>query len=192
MNPKGLVIPLVLWVILTVVYGVALFVFRNYEVLSLIYHVGLLAVALWCAKGMLRNELGLRIGNFCYGVLICIGFAGALVIRSLIVGWPQFDLAFDLTTFSTIIFAPITEEIFWQGLIQQRMQTTKLDPLYVIIVNAALFASMHIPKLLFFGSSPIEFIAIMGLGIIFSATFYLTKSVYYSTTLHIIENIFAI
>jgi membrane protease YdiL (CAAX protease family) len=192
LDRKGLLIPIILWLILTVVYGVTLFAVGNYEVLSFIYHIGLLAVALVCAFKSLKSELGFRTGKIRYGIAIILGFTAVLVVHSFIYGWSKFAFAFDLATFTSVIFAPATEEIFWRGLIQQRMQKTKMEPLGIIITNAALFAVMHVPKLFYFNETPLTFIAILGLGIIFSATFYVTKSTYYSTIIHSIENIFSI
>ena len=192
MNSKSLLLPLELWIALTAVYGLALFAVGNYEVLSFIYHIGLLAIALWCAKGMLESGLGFRIGNWRYGIILVASFLGFLILHSVFYSWPTFAFTLDLATFTTVFFAPITEEIFWRGLIQQRMQSTKMDPLIIIITNAAGFAAMHIPKLLFFNETPFTFISILFVGIVFSSIFYLTKSVYYSTATHMLENIFTL
>ena len=111
--------PLAFWLALTVIYGISLYVLRNYEVISFVYHIGLLSGAVYYAKG--RGGLGLRVGNFRYGVLLCVGFFAYLIVRVLIWGMPKFSFGFDLATFSTLFFAPITEELFWRGLIMQRM-----------------------------------------------------------------------
>jgi membrane protease YdiL (CAAX protease family) len=185
--------PLSVWIVLTVAYGLALYAFKNYETLSFIYHIGLLAVAICYARHALRSGLGLRIGDFRYGAILCVAFVGYLVVHSLIYGWPKFALAPDLATFSTIFFAPIIEELFWRGLILQRMlQYSKVDALGTVIANAGFFSLMHIPRILFFNEGATTFIAIFILGVIFAAICYITKSVYYSTIAHIIQNIFTL
>ncbi|HYA78243.1 MAG TPA: type II CAAX endopeptidase family protein, partial [Verrucomicrobiae bacterium] len=204
LDKTSLIVPLVIWAIATAVYGVALFAVGNYDVISFIYHVFLLALAIFCAvphllkikpsvlSVSLKNELGLRIGNWRRGVLLVLAFLGYLLVASFIEGFSQFTSTVSFASFSAVIFAPITEEIFWRGLIQQRMlKLKKLEPLYVVALNAVLFGAMHIPKLLYFHTLQ-DFVPIVALGIIFSGTCYLTKnSVYYSTAMHMLDNLFA-
>ncbi len=191
-NPikKALFRPLAFWFILTLIYGVALFVLGNYEVVSLVYHIGLLSGAVYFAKG--RAGLGLRVGNFRYGVVLCVGLFGYLILRVLIWGMPQFDFGFDLATFSTLFFAPITEELFWRGLIMQRMLNyPKIDYMVAAVANAGLFTLMHVPKILFLNLGMATLLPILFLGLVFALIFYLSKSVYYPTITHILSNIFA-
>jgi len=204
LDKTSLVVPLVFWAIATAVYGVALFAVGNYEVLSFIYHVFLFALAVCCGvphllkiklselSVSLKNELGLRIGNWRRGFLLVLAFLGYLLVASFIEGFSQFTSTVSFASFSAVIFAPITEEIFWRGLIQQRMlKLKKLEPLYVVALNAVLFGAMHIPKLLYFHTLQ-DLVPIVALGIIFSGTCCLTKnSVYYSTAMHMLDNLFA-
>jgi len=202
LEQKGLVVPLLVWLFATVIYGVALFAVGDYDYLSFFYHVFLIAAAICFAvpdfsacklsmlSASLKNELGLRIGNWRRGILLGLAFLGYVVLAVLIHGFNGLP-AVNFVSFSAVVFAPVTEEIFWRGLIQQRMLKLKLDPLYVIELNALLFGAMHLPKLFYFNTL-IDFIPITGLGIFFAATCYLTKnSVYYSTVQHIIENLVA-
>lgn len=187
---KNLIKPIVSWGALTVAYGFALYAFRNYEVLSLIYHVGLLMLSIYYARG--SNGLSLRIGNFRYGVLACIGFFGYMILHLLIWGMPKFAFAMDLATFSTLLFSPVTEELFWRGLVMQRMlKYPQFDVLVGSVVNGGLFAAMHLPRILLFNEGAITLLAIFMSGIIFAIIYYLGKSVYYSTIAHILQNIFA-
>jgi membrane protease YdiL (CAAX protease family) len=192
MSKNGLLFPLILWIAMTIIYGGALLTIGNFEVLSFNYHIGLLAVALWCVKGKLTVGLGLRIGKTRYGLLIIAGFIGYLLLHSIFQGLPSFIFRFDLATFSTIIFAPITEELFWRGAIFQRMEKLPVDYVVVILANAALFALMHIPRMIFLGEPPIYLILVMILGMIFAGTRYATKSSIYSTVMHMLENIFSL
>jgi membrane protease YdiL (CAAX protease family) len=185
-----LIKPLAFWFILTAIYGIALYVFRDFEALSFIYHIGLLSVAVYYARGL--DGLGLRVGNFRYGAVLCVAFFGYLVVHSLIWGMPKFALALDLATFSTLFSAPIIEELFWRGLIMQRMlKYPQVDVIGVVVANAGFFTLMHLPRILFFNEGATALIATLVLGVIFAGIFYLSKSVYYSTLAHIINNIFA-
>ena len=187
---KNLSKPLASWAALTVAYGLAIYAFNDYEVPSLIYHAGLLVLTLYFARGI--NGLSLRIGNFRYGVLVCVGFFGGMILRLLLWGMPKFAFALDLATFSLLLFSPITEELFWRGLVMQRiLKHSQIDVLVGSIVNGGLFALMHLPKILFLNQGAITLLPIFGLGIVFSLIYYLGKSVYYSTVAHIIQNIFA-
>ena len=192
MDKNGLLFPLILWIVMTIFYGGALLTVGNFAVLSTIYHIGLLAIALWCVKGKLKDGLGLRRGKVRYGLLIIAGFIGYLLLHTIFQGWPSFVLRFDLATFSTIIFGPITEELFWRGAIFQRMEKLPVDYLVVILANAALFALMHIPRMIFLGEPPIYLILVMFVGFIFAGTRYATKSSVYSTVMHMLENIFTL
>jgi membrane protease YdiL (CAAX protease family) len=192
MNKNGLLFPLILWIAMTIIYGAALLTFGNFEVLSTIYHIGLLALALWCVKGKLKDGLALRRGKVRYGLLIIAGFIGYLLLHTIFQGWPSFALGFDLATFSTIIFAPITEELFWRGAIFQRMEKLQLDYLVLILANAALFALMHIPRMIFLGEPPIYLPLVMSVGFMFAGARYVTKSSIYSTVMHMLENIFTL
>ncbi len=181
---------LAFWLALTVIYGIALYLVRNYDVVSFVYHVGLLLGAIYYAKG--REGLGLKVGNFRYGVLLCVGFSVFLIVRVFIWGIPKFNFGFDLATFSTLFFAPITEELFWRGLIMQRMlNCPKADLAIAAIANAGLFTLMHVPKILFLNLGITTLIPILFLGLVFALIFYLSKSVYYPIITHILSNIFA-
>ena len=188
MNREGLQFPLTVWLIITVVYGVALFAFKTYEYPSLIYHFALLALTLYCART--RAELGLQKGKIRYGVILILAFVGYLLLNIVLHGVGKFTLAFDEPTISLIIVAPVVEELFWRGLILQRMlKLPKADWTLACIINAALFAAMHIPKILFFGESTIYFLSILIVGVVFAFTFYASKSSYYSMIMHTLENI---
>jgi membrane protease YdiL (CAAX protease family) len=100
--------------------------------------------------------------------------------------------SFDLATFSTIIFAPITEELFWRGAIFHRMEKLPVDYIVIIFANAALFALMHIPRAIFLGEPPIYLISVMIVGFIFAGARYATKSSIYSTVMHMLENIYTL
>lgn len=184
--------PLIVWFILTVVYGVTLIIFQDFIMLSLGYHIGLLLIVIYFARKGLREGLSLRKGsNVGYGILIVAFLAGVLTIR-LFLTKSSLNLGWDLLTFMSIFFIPVTEELFWRGFILQKMfADARLGNVYSIIVNALFFAAMHIPRIIFFnmGIASFGFYALYGIYI--ALMYYLTKSTYYPTAVHAILNIFA-
>jgi membrane protease YdiL (CAAX protease family) len=186
---KDLTKPLLLWLLLTTAYAVALFAFRDFELLSLLYHIGLLAMAIYFARSY--AALGFQRGNVRYGFLLCAGFLALLVVRTLLYGgFTKFDLKLDLATFTLVFFAPLTEEIFWRGFILQRMLTYKIDAFWIIFANSGLFTLMHVPRALFLSENVFYLLSVFLLGVVFAGVFYLSKSVYYSTIAHSLTNIF--
>jgi len=187
---KDLIKPLLLWLLLTIAYAVALCVFRGFELMSLLYHIGLLSIAIYFARSY--AELGFKRGNFRYGFLLCVGFLAFLIVRTLLYGgFTKFDLKLDLATFTLVFFAPLTEEIFWRGVILQKMLTYKIDVFGAIFANSGLFALMHVPRVIFLSENVFYFLLTFLFGVLFAGIFYLSKSVYYSTIAHSLTNIFS-
>ena len=186
---KDLITPLLLWLLLTIAYALALFAFRNFELVSLLYHIGLVSIAIYFARSY--AELGFKLGNFRYGFLLCAGFSTFLIVRTLLYGgFTKFDLKLDIATFTLVFFAPLTEEIFWRGVILQRMLTYKIDVFGTIFANGGLFALMHVPRILFLNENAFYFLSTFLFGVLFASVFYLSKSVYYSTIAHSLTNTF--
>ena len=188
---KDFIRPLLLWLLLTFVYAVALFAFRDFELISLLYHVGLVAIAIYFTRGY--AELGFRRGNFRNGFLLCAGFLIFLGVRTFLYGgFSKFDLKLDLATFTLVFLAPITEEIFWRGVILQKMLTSKIDVSMAIFANGGLFGLMHVPRAIFLNENAFYVISTFLFGVLFAGIFYLSKSsVYYSTIAHSLTNIFS-
>jgi len=190
LNVKNLIKPLLLWMLLTIVYAVALFAFKDFELLSLLYHIGLLSIAIYFARSY--AELGFKRGNFRYGFSFCAVFLTLLIVRTLLYGgFTKFDLKLDIATFTLVFFAPVTEEIFWRGVILQKMLTNKIDVLVAIFANGGLFALMHLPRAIFLNENMFYLPSTFLFGVIFAGIFYLSKSsVYYSTVAHSLTNVF--
>ena len=187
---KDLIKPLVLWLLLTVAYAVALFAFKDFELMSLLYHIGLVAIAIYFARSY--AELGFQHGNFRSGFLLCVVFLTFLVVRTFLYGGvTKFELKLDIATFTLVFFAPLTEEIFWRGVVLQKMLTYKIDVFWMILANGGLFTLMHVPRVIFLNESLFYFLSTFLLGVLFAGIFYLSKSVYYSTIAHSLTNIFS-
>jgi membrane protease YdiL (CAAX protease family) len=174
---------LIIWIVLTIVYGTALQIFKNFEAISLLYHVGLLLTALILAG----TNLGLKIGNWKLGIIICLGFLGFVVARSFILA-PSFAFGWNLTTFSLLFFAPVTEELFWRGCVMKEMLNSKMSPEGTIFTNGALFGLMHLPRVILFNEPAFILIQMIAYGFLFAFSYYFTKSTYYPIIMHIIQN----
>jgi membrane protease YdiL (CAAX protease family) len=187
---KDLIKLLLLWLLLTVAYAVALFVFKDFELMSLLYHIGLLSIAIYFARSYV--ELGFQRGNFRYGALFCVVFLAFLIVRTLLYGgFTKFDLKLDLATFTLVFFAPLTEEIFWRGVVLRKMLTYKIDVFGTIFANGGFFALMHVPRVIFLNENALYFLSTFLFGVLFAGIFYLSKSVYYSTIAHSLTNLFS-
>ncbi len=187
---KDLIKPLLLWLLLTIAYALALFAFGDFELMSLLYHIGLVSIAIYFARSY--AELGFQRGNFRYGFLLCVGFLTFLIFRTFLYGgFTKFDLKLDIATFTLVFFAPLTEEIFWRGVILQKMLTYKIDVFGTIFANGGLFALMHIPRVIFLNENALYFLSTFLFGVLFASIFYLSKSVYYSTIAHSLTNLFS-
>jgi membrane protease YdiL (CAAX protease family) len=187
---KDLIKLLLLWLLLTVAYAVALFVFKDFELMSLLYHIGLLSIAIYFARSYV--ELGFQRGNFRYGALLCVVFLAFLIVRTVLYGgFSKFDLKLDLATFTLVFFAPLTEEIFWRGVVLRKMLTYKIDVFGTIFANGGFFALMHVPRVIFLNENALYFLSTFLFGVLFAGIFYFSKSVYYSTVAHSLTNIFS-
>ena len=190
-NKENLLKPIAFWTVLTIAYGIALSVFGNYELTSLFYHIGLLVITLYFARTW--DALGFKVGNSYRGIAISLGFLAIVVIRSIFLVKPTFNLGLDLATFTLVFFAPVTEELFWRGFLLRTWLADPnwKDPSRAIISNALFFVLMHLPKALYFGSSAFYFVSLIPYGFLFAACSYATKSVYYPAIMHIIQNVSA-
>lgn len=205
---SGLSVGLAYWLFAIVAYGILLASLRDYEPLSFGYHALLLAFPV----GMVllgRERLGdfglktgnLKVGTQYVGLLFIVLLAGTF-FRSFIFHRPVYfvsDIASSVF-FLSVVFSPITEEIMHRGYLQ-----TKLEKLMGgnmgLVAASALFASTHIPKLMFaqkfvsFSYAPpilsnpiVTLFSFFALGLLFGLIYRETESVYYSTAAHMAVN----
>lgn len=205
---KGLSVGLAYWLFAIVAYGILLASFGNYELLSFAYHVLLLAfpVGLVLLGRERLADFGLKTGKLKQG-LEYIGLAfvlliGSTFLRAFIFHRPVY-LVPDATSYAfflSVIFAPITEELMHRGYLQPRLEK-KIGDVKGLVAASALFASTHIPKLLFaqtfvsFSYVPaalsnpvVTLFSFFALGLLFGFIYRETESVYYSTAAHMAVN----
>lgn len=205
---SGLSVGLAYWLFAIVAYGVLLASLGGYESLSFSYHILLLAfpVGLVLLGRERLTGFGVKTGNLKQGIqyvgLLFIVLVAGTFFRSFIFHRPVY-LVSDVISyafFSTVIFAPITEELMHRGYLQPRLEK-KIGYFKGLVVTSALFASIHIPKLLFaqkfvsFSYTPailsnpvVTLFSFFALGLLFGFIYRETESVYYSTAAHMVVN----
>lgn len=205
---SGLSVGLAYWLFAIVAYGIFLSTFGNWELLSFAYHVLLLAfpVGLVLLGRERLADFGLKTGNLKLGIqyagLIFIAMIASTFFRAFVFHRPVY-LVPDATSYAfflLVIFAPITEELMHRGYLQPRLEK-KIGDTQGVVAASALFASIHIPKLLFaqkfisFSYTPailsnpvVTLFSFLALGLLFGFIYRETESVYYSTAAHMVVN----
>jgi membrane protease YdiL (CAAX protease family) len=182
--------PIASWAFLTIAYGIALGVFGNFEIVSLFYHIGLLAITLYFART--SEALGLRRGNVYYGVAICLAFFGIVFTRAMFLTKPSYNFGLNLETFTLVFFAPVTEELFWRGFILRTwLADSRFDVIQAVTANALFFVLMHLPRAFYFADGAYYLMSLIPFGFLFAISYYVSRSVYYPTIMHIIQNVFS-
>lgn len=205
---NGLSVGLAYWLFAIVAYGIFLSAFGNWELLSFAYHVLLLAfpVGLVLLGRERLADFGLKTGNLKRGIqyvgLIFIAMIASTIFRAFVFHRPVY-LVPDVTSYSfflLVIFAPITEEMMHRGYLQPRLEE-KIGDTQGVVAASALFASTHIPKLLFaqnfvslsyapaiLSNPVVTLFSFLALGLLFGLIYRETESVYYSTAAHMVVN----
>lgn len=139
---------LIWYVVTLVLYGVLLYTFRKYELLSAIYHILLLfPVMLVILKRETFRNIGFRKGVADASVLFIIFVVIAVYLVRIFVfnATCYFDWGYAL--FASVVVASLTEEIFYRGYLQEKFcSILKYDYLAIVVVSV-LFMLSHLPKL---------------------------------------------
>lgn len=85
---------------------------------------------------------------------------------------------------STVIFAPICEEVFFRGILLNGLLNNNINPIKAIIFSSFLFGIIHM--------NPWQFIGGMIMGSIFGIIYFYTKSIFNCILLHSFNNMLAI
>jgi membrane protease YdiL (CAAX protease family) len=116
----------------------------------------------------------------------------ALSARSFFLVKPTFDFGLNLGTFMLVFFAPVTEELFWRGFVLQAwLADARIDATQAIISNTFFFVLMHLPRTIFLNDGTFFLISLIPYGFLFAVGYYVSRSVYYPTVMHIVENVFS-
>jgi membrane protease YdiL (CAAX protease family) len=179
------------WFVATLAaYAVILYLMGGYEAPSAIYHTLLLAFPVWLITVNRANirELGLVKGDWQSGLILAIvvtvlGFIIILAKTGLALPAPDVSLA------STIVYAPVTEELFFRGYMQPKLES-RFGQWPGLVITAILFTVIHLPKVLLTSlAGPLDLIAFFVLGLIFGYVRDVGKSVYYPTLCHVGYNL---
>lgn len=177
----------VIWFVVTlVIYVLILYYFAGYEAQSYLYHTLLLAFPVYLILTNRDNlaPLGLVKGSWQSGLSITAGviIIVLVVFRFRYGGFSLPDLNSGLI--NTIIMAPISEELFFRGYFQPQL-TVKYGKWPGIIITAALFMAVHLPKIFFTPlAGLVNLPALFVLGCIFGIIRSESNSVYYPMLCH--------
>ena len=177
-------------------YWVLLYILRKYEILSTFYHLLLLfPVVLVFTKRETWGSIGFRRGDIKEGIywfsLIAAIIIGILLLNVYFRGKSlHFELTYPL--FTCAILAPITEEIFFRGFLQEKF-ATKLTMKYgeylAIVLASALFMVIHLPKFSIGMYSLLDLGVIFWLGLIFGLAYNEGDSLAWPIILHALWNV---
>ena len=198
---------LAFWLAILILYGILLAFFRNYEFLSTIYHLALLALPLYLifSKKETFTSIGFKKGNVKEGLwwifFISIALISGAYIRAFLMH-KSVDIVFDFSFLfiMTITLGPLSEEIFHRGLLQTKL-VKRFGEMKGMIFPSILFALIHVPKMMFasdylspsslpvFMSNPcVILFSFFIFGIMFAYIYQETKSLYYAIAAHALVN----
>ena len=161
-----------------------------YELASYIYNTLLLAFALELVLLNRANiqPLGLTKGRWQTGLSL-VAVVSALAF---IVIWRRYGLSIPTLSIGlafTVIYTPITEELFFRGYFQARLES-RLGRWVGLIITATLFTIVHLPKVILTQLlAPIYLLLNFVLGIVFGVIRDESKSVYYPMLCHAAYNL---
>jgi len=183
---------MIFWAASLLIYGFLLGISREYESNSLFYHFLLLSFPIFSvvSKRESLSTIGFRKGEVKRGALFC-GLM-VLVIAYQVLRRPEFKLNLDFySLFSTVFFAPLTEELFFRGYLQPKFEERWSTEKGVFFVSF-LFALIHVPKLLFTPLiNPLDLIYFFIFGFFCGYARSETNSLIYPIVCHSIWNLFA-
>ncbi len=174
-----------IWLVGTLLlYAALLYLMASYEIPSLIYHTLLLAYPLWLLRTRANIRLlGLVKGKVWAGLSLAIG----IIALQMIISWRQWGLVLptlNIIMVKTVIYSPVTEELFFRGYLQPALEE-KFGRWPGLLMTAALFMVVHLPKVLLTGlASPIDLVTLFALGVVFGFIRDISKSVYYPMLCH--------
>lgn len=145
---KILKIGLIWYAVTLILYGVLLYTFREYEVLSAFYQISLLFPLLLVAlKRETFKSLGFRKGVIdASALLLTLGLPFFYIITQIFVLQETIYITLGYALFSCVIVAPIVEEIFFRGFLQEKFSFVLKNKFFAIGLTAVLYGCIHIPR----------------------------------------------
>lgn len=173
------------FIIILLIYTILLYFLGTYEMPSLIYHTLLLAFPLGLVLGKRANiqSFGLVKGIPKVGLslsLIAIILAFLLSLLRFKLSLPELHISL----LATVIYAPITEELFFRGYLQPKLQG-RFGRWLGLIITAVLFTIIHLPKVFLTPlAAPSNLLLFFVLGVVFGIIRDESDSVYYPILCH--------
>ena len=181
-----------IWYAITLVfYGILLNIFKEYELLSTLYHVLLLfPLVLIILKKETLKDIGFRKGVINISALLLVfGLPILMIIAQIFVFHNPINIILNYAFFLFVIISPVTEEVFFRGFLQEKIQTISNRRYMAIIIVGLLFACIHLPRL-FIGMYSIgNLIFVFILGLMFGWVYSEGKSIVYPVMFHLLWNL---
>lgn len=182
------------WYVATVsTYSLLLWLTRSYEESSYLYHSLLLLfpVALLVTGARDRKGLGFVKGRRMWGLISAVIVVALAVVIFRLRGGQLAMPALTLGLFNIILLAPVSEELFFRGLLQPGLQV-RTGRYAGLLVTALFFTMAHLPKVLCtslatFDNLPLFF----SIGLVFGVIREESKSVWYCLLCHLLYNLVA-
>jgi len=172
-----------IWYILTLVaYGISLYLLKEAEILSVLYHLTLFFVI----REVAFRRPKFNINALALFIIPVISFAGQVFLYN---KTPHFY--FEYSILNMLILGPVSEEIFFRGYLQEKL-AGKMRGEYSVLISATLFSLIHLPRL-FVGlyTIPGVFVTFL-LGCMFGWSYSESKSIAYPIALHSWYNLVAL
>lgn len=181
-----------IWYLVTlVIYGILLYNFREWDVLSTFYHILLFfPLILVLLKKETLQGLGFRRGVYDTSSIFIILLFALIAAYSIWKYGATIQISYSF--FLVALIAPITEEIYFRGFLQEKITPLFKHSLIAILLAAILFWLIHLPCLSIGMYSLAEFGFIFVLGGLFGWVYYDGKTLVYPILLHIAYNLVAV
>ncbi|MEG0314762.1 MAG: type II CAAX endopeptidase family protein [Erysipelotrichaceae bacterium] len=169
-------------------------------IINIVIAFPLLKQSLYKIEGNLKKLINVAIS--CYGLVLLVGFIVSIFI-SLFVGVElsnnqelikqSFSINPLMIVFSTLVFAPIVEEIVFRGCIFAYLRN-KHSFMYSAIFSSLMFGLVHVMASIGIGDfyDLIHILSYAAMGYCFSLAYEKTDSIYGGMAVHLLNNAFAL
>ncbi|MFW6126090.1 MAG: CPBP family intramembrane glutamic endopeptidase [Chloroflexota bacterium] len=180
------------WYVLTLsTYGLLLWFARSYEAPSYLYHSLLLLfpILLLLTGAWDRQHLGFVKGRRTWGLISAVLVVALAVLIFRLRGGQIAPPALTLGLFNIILLAPLSEELFFRGILQPGLQS-RTGRYAGLLLTAVLFTMAHLPKVLCTSLATIgNFPLFFSIGLVFGVIREESRSIWYCLLCHVLYNL---
>lgn len=173
------------------IYSFLLWLAQSYEASSYLYHSLLLVfpILVLVTGARDRQALGFVRGRLAWGLISALLVVALAVAIFRLRGGQMVPPALTLGLFNIVLLAPLSEELFFRGILQPGLQS-RTGRYPGLLLTALLFTMAHLPKVLYtslatFGNFPLFF----SIGLVFGVIREESKSVWYCFLCHVLYNL---